>query len=81
MFIFGWGHVTNKAFGATMAVRCPNCNNETWLELSRHRKWFTWFFIPIGERSFIDFLVSVSNHLKPEIQFTHRRSPPPPWFN
>lgn len=47
MFIFGWGRVTNKKFGATMAVSCPNCNNETWLELSRLRRWFTWFFIPV----------------------------------
>jgi hypothetical protein len=47
MIIFGWGKVTHKDYGATMATKCPNCNNDTWLLLSRYRKWFTLFFIPV----------------------------------
>jgi ribosomal protein S27E len=30
-----------------MATKCPNCHNDTWLQLCRHRKWFTLFFIPV----------------------------------
>jgi hypothetical protein len=47
MILFGWGHGTNKNYGATLAITCPNCKNETWLQLSRSRKWFTLFFIPV----------------------------------
>jgi hypothetical protein len=47
MIIFGWGKVTHKDYGATMATKCPNCSNDTWLQLTRYRKWFTLFFIPV----------------------------------
>jgi hypothetical protein len=47
MIIFGWGRVANKKYGATVVTKCPNCNNDTWLQLYRHRKWFTLFFIPV----------------------------------
>ena len=47
MIIFGWGHGTKKNYGATLAITCPNCKNKTWLQLSRNRKWFTLFFIPV----------------------------------
>ncbi len=47
MIIFGWGHVTNKQYGATLADNCSNCNNDSWWHLLRNRKWFTLFFIPV----------------------------------
>ena len=47
MIIFGWGKVTNKKYGPTMVTKCPNCHNETWLQLYMYRKWFTLFFIPV----------------------------------
>ena len=47
MIIYGWGRVTTKEYGPTMAVECPNCDNDTWLHLYRQRKWFTLFFIPV----------------------------------
>ena len=47
MIIFGWGYVTEKDYGPTMAVRCPNCNNDAWWHLYLYRKWFTLFFIPV----------------------------------
>ncbi|MGD9365098.1 MAG: zinc-ribbon domain-containing protein [Desulfobacteraceae bacterium] len=47
MIIFGWGRVTNKNYGPTIATNCPNCNNDTWLQLYRCRTWFTLFFIPV----------------------------------
>jgi hypothetical protein len=47
MIIFGWGKVTHNNYGPTMATKCPNCNNDTWLQLRRYRKWFTLFFIPV----------------------------------
>lgn len=56
MIIFGWGHVTKKHYGPTMALKCPNCNNDTWLQLYRYRKWFTLFFIPVIPYSSTHFL-------------------------
>lgn len=56
MIIFGWGHVTKKLYGPTMAIRCPTCNNDTWLQLYRYRKWFTLFFIPVIPYSSAHFL-------------------------
>jgi hypothetical protein len=47
MIILGWGRVTKKQYGPTMAIQCPNCGNDTWLQLYRYRKWFTLFFIPV----------------------------------
>jgi hypothetical protein len=47
MIIFGWGRVTNKDYGPTMATKCPNCHNDVWLQLHTYRKWFTLFFIPV----------------------------------
>jgi hypothetical protein len=56
MIIFGWGRVTKKQYGPTMAVKCPHCENDTWLELYRYRKWFTLFFIPVFPYSSTHFL-------------------------
>lgn len=56
MIIFGWGHVTKKQNGPTMTMKCPNCNNNTWFQLWRHRKWFTLFFIPLIPYSTTHFL-------------------------
>jgi hypothetical protein len=47
MIIFGWGHTSSKHYGPTLAITCPNCNNDTWYHLVRHRTWFTLFFIPV----------------------------------
>jgi hypothetical protein len=47
MIIFGWGRVTNKNFGPTMATNCPNCHNDVWLQLHKYSKWLTLFFIPV----------------------------------
>jgi hypothetical protein len=56
MIIFGWGRVTKKQYGPTMAMKCPNCNNDTWLQLYRYRKWLTLFFIPVIPYSSTHFL-------------------------
>jgi hypothetical protein len=47
MIIYGWGRTTTKQYGPAMAMRCDNCNNETWYHFIRRRTWFTLFFIPI----------------------------------
>ena len=56
MIIYGWGHTTKKLHGPTMAMTCPNCNNDTWFQLWRYRKWFTLFFIPLIPYSTTHFL-------------------------
>jgi Fe2+ or Zn2+ uptake regulation protein len=45
--IFGWGHQTIKQYGATLPIKCPNCNNSVFLHLVQTRTWFTLFFIPV----------------------------------
>lgn len=63
MLFFGWSKTTTKHFGHTVAVHCPNCGNEMWMSLYRHRKWFTLFFIPlIPFRSEHFLLCSVCSH-------------------
>lgn len=47
MIIFGWGHQTTKEHGPTIAVRCPNCNNDVWWHWISYKIWFTLFFIPV----------------------------------
>jgi hypothetical protein len=47
MIIFGWGHRTSKQYGPTLAVKCPNCGNDSWWHLLLLRTWFTLFFIPV----------------------------------
>jgi zinc-ribbon family len=56
MIIFGWGRVTKKQHGPTLAMKCPQCNNETWFQLWRYRSWFTLFFIPLIPYSTAHFL-------------------------
>jgi hypothetical protein len=46
-FLFGWGRRTLKDYGATYAVKCPNCNNSNFWNLVHLRLWFTLFFIPV----------------------------------
>lgn len=45
LFIFG--RTTEKDFGATVFVRCPNCNNETALHLVYRKTWLEYWFIKI----------------------------------
>ena len=45
--IFGWGHQTMKQYGATLPIKCSNCNNSVFLHLVQTRTWFTLFFIPV----------------------------------
>lgn len=47
MIIFGWGHQTEKKYGPTLPLTCPNCNNRVFLLLVHLRVWFTLFFIPV----------------------------------
>jgi hypothetical protein len=63
MLFMGWSKTTTKRFGPTVAVNCPNCRNEMWMHLYRHRKWLTLFFIPlIPYRSEHFLLCSVCSH-------------------
>ena len=57
MIIFGWGKATNKQYGPTLALTCPNCNNDTWYHLLRHRLWLTLFFIPVIPYSSNHYLI------------------------
>ena len=56
-FIFGWGRQTNKEFGPTVLIECPNCNNTKFWILVKRRTWFTFFFIPVIPFSSKDFLL------------------------
>ena len=47
MIIFGWGHTTQKDYGATYPIPCSNCNNTRYFRLVRTMVWFDLFFIPI----------------------------------
>jgi hypothetical protein len=41
------GRTTEKDYGKTVFVRCPNCHNETALHLVYRKTWFEYFFIKI----------------------------------
>ncbi len=47
--VFGWGKKTHKDFGATLQVKCRNCNNQGFFYLHSIKTWFTvwWDIIPV----------------------------------
>jgi hypothetical protein len=55
--IFGWNHQTNKNYGPTREIICPNCGNKTYLNLLQTKTWFTLFFIPIFPYNSKHFLI------------------------
>lgn len=44
--IFGW-KTGIKELGATYPTPCPHCNNDSYFELVKSRRWFKLYFIPI----------------------------------
>jgi len=55
-FLFGWGGGKKQSFGPAVPVSCPNCHNQTFLNLVQIKKQFTIFFIPVGSYETINVL-------------------------
>jgi hypothetical protein len=55
--IFGWPKKT-KHLGRIVPAHCLNCDNQTWHDLWKTRRWATIFFIPVFPLSSAEYLVT-----------------------
>lgn len=47
IFIFGFGHTTEKDTGKIQERYCPVCRQNVFTKIIEIKKWFTFFFIPM----------------------------------
>lgn len=47
IFIFGFGHITERETGEKRERYCPVCRENVLTKIVETRKWFTFFFIPL----------------------------------
>lgn len=46
-FVFGFGYTTTYNYQAKAESRCPRCGSIVHFQLTKIKKWFTLFFIPV----------------------------------